>query len=153
VVTTHRVNKSNCAQRLIFSATHRQLGCMRARGLIAALAALGLIAGCAGRSGRPDHHVLTGTCEGACEHYMACKETSDQGVFQACAAECPQVFSSPDSLRAFESLRCDDAVVYVEGESGRGPGAVPAADAPAEPSKEDNQANRANSEGAVHEPP
>lgn len=65
---------------------------------------------------------LTGTCEGACDHYLSCKRTNDAGRHQACVSECREVFQDVESLRAFESLECDAVVEYVEGESGRGPG-------------------------------
>jgi hypothetical protein len=64
---------------------------------------------------------LTGTCEGACDHYLACKRRGDQASRTACVAECREVFQDEESLRAYESLECRDAVEYVEGESGRGP--------------------------------
>lgn len=59
---------------------------------------------------------VTGTCEGACEHYLDCKvdpETSDR---ERCLGECPLVFSDRESLGAYESLSCEDAVSYVDGE-------------------------------------
>jgi len=34
-----------------------------------------------------------------------------------CSRECPNVFGDPDSLMAFESLTCKDAVEYVDGTS------------------------------------
>ena len=55
---------------------------------------------------------VTGTCEGACDHYLSCKGGGDAN---ACVAECHEVFSDPDSLRAFESLTCEDTVEYVDG--------------------------------------
>ena len=73
--------------------------------------------------GRP-----TGTCAGACDHYLWCKaqygDKIDERSRQTCELECPQVFSGPESLAAFESLTCDDTVAFVEGESGRGPGTL-----------------------------
>jgi hypothetical protein len=65
---------------------------------------------------------LTGTCEGACDHYLGCKRASDAGRRAACVAECHEVFADAESLRGFESLECRDAIWYVEGDSGRGPG-------------------------------
>jgi hypothetical protein len=56
---------------------------------------------------------LTGTCEGACDHYIECKDGG--GDAGACVAECRQVFSDDESLRAFESLSCADTIEYVEG--------------------------------------
>lgn len=65
---------------------------------------------------------VTGTCEGACDHYLACKRRGGADARAACVAECRDVLQDPESLRAFESLSCRDAVEYVEGSSGVGPG-------------------------------
>ena len=56
---------------------------------------------------------LTGTCEGACEHYVECKHGADS---KRCNTECPDVFGDRDSLMAFESLSCQDAVEFVDGQ-------------------------------------
>ena len=59
---------------------------------------------------------LSGTCGGACDHYFACKGGHQSDRAQAnCVADCQGVFSDDESLRAFESLSCDDTVEYVEG--------------------------------------
>jgi hypothetical protein len=58
---------------------------------------------------------LTGTCEGACDHYTECKPGHDGRG--RCLTECPDVFSDRDSLMAYESLSCKDAVEYVDGSS------------------------------------
>lgn len=84
-------------------------------------------AGCVNRSNRrSEYRQLTGTCVGACDHYRVCKDEQGDSMgvesYHACVAECAEVFSSTESLRAFESLTCDDAVAFVEGSSGRGPG-------------------------------
>ena len=60
---------------------------------------------------------LTGTCDGACQHYVACKSGKADGV--RCRAECPDVFADRDSLMAFESLSCKNAVEYVDGQSAK----------------------------------
>jgi hypothetical protein len=60
---------------------------------------------------------LTGTCEGACDHYISCK--SGKGDKTRCRSECPDVFADRDSLMAFESLSCTDAVEYVDGKSAK----------------------------------
>lgn len=75
---------------------------------------------------RGNNRWLTGTCTGACDYYAMCKDlrgdaVSDQ-VLAACRQECDEVFSSSHSIIAFESLVCDDAIAFVEGESGREPG-------------------------------
>lgn len=58
---------------------------------------------------------LTGTCQGACAHYVACKPGHPETARGQCEAECPQVFADPDSLMAYESLTCADAVEYIDG--------------------------------------
>jgi len=58
---------------------------------------------------------LTGTCDGACAHYTQCKPGHGETERNRCLAECPDVFSDRDSLMAYESLSCDEAVEYVDG--------------------------------------
>lgn len=58
---------------------------------------------------------LTGTCNGACAHYTQCKPGHGEIERNRCLVECPDVFSDRDSLMAYESLTCDDAVEYVDG--------------------------------------
>lgn len=88
------------------------------RGAVRTLAALALVLGIAAviASCRPPAFLVgrrvTGTCEGACDHYLECK---GGGSTDACVADCREVFSDPESLRAFESLSCADTVEYVEG--------------------------------------
>jgi hypothetical protein len=79
-----------------------------------------LLSGCIVRYLRGPH--LTGTCDGACDHYLACRGSDIGGVGEACRAECPEVFGDRDSLMAFESLSCPDTIDYVEGPSRRAPG-------------------------------
>ena len=69
---------------------------------------------------------LTGTCQGACDHYARCKGGVEAQVSQACLDECPLALGDEDSRMAFESLACDDAVQYVEGANRRPPGSNPA---------------------------
>ncbi|RMH44130.1 MAG: hypothetical protein D6689_03180 [Deltaproteobacteria bacterium] len=67
----------------------------------------------------------TGTCPGACAHYLRCKgEPDDTATFAACVTECRATFDDPDVLADYERLDCDDAVAFIEGDSGRGPGAA-----------------------------
>jgi len=102
--------------------------------LAALLLALAL-AGCAsGRfwvraSGDP-------SCESLCDYYVACRDISDSAIHGACVAECREIFyedGQPDtrSLRDFQRLECSEAVAFIEGSSGRPPGA-----------KADNQGSR-----------
>jgi len=62
---------------------------------------------------------LTGTCDGACSHYTQCKPGHGDNERKRCLAECPDVFSDRDSLMAYESLTCDDAVEYVDGNAAK----------------------------------
>ena len=59
---------------------------------------------------------LTGTCDGACSHYSECKSGGDK-AYKRCQAECPDVFADRDSLMAYESLSCGNAVEYIDGPS------------------------------------
>lgn len=88
-----------------------------------AAVALGLAIGC--RIPMPYHERhLTGTCDGACSHYLECKGSHDPTAHQACVQDCDQVFQDRESIRAFESLECPDTIEYVEGSSGHGPGTL-----------------------------
>jgi hypothetical protein len=62
---------------------------------------------------------LTGTCEGACDHYTECKPGHPAEAKTRCRTECPEVFSDEDSLRGFESLSCKDTLEYVDGATPR----------------------------------
>jgi hypothetical protein len=62
---------------------------------------------------------LTGTCDGACAHYVQCKPGHGDGDRDRCMAECPEVFSDRDSLMAYESLTCDDAVDFIDGNAAK----------------------------------
>jgi hypothetical protein len=83
--------------------------------LLAVLAIAALSASCLTRLATTRR--LTGTCAGACDHYLSCKDAHTPAAEQSCEAECSQVFADEDSLRAFESLSCRDAVEYVDGAS------------------------------------
>jgi len=81
------------------------------RGLLVGL----LLSGCIVRNLVGGPHV-TGTCHGACSHYVECKSGHSAHDAERCNAECPDVFSDRDSLVAFESLSCHDAVEFVDGD-------------------------------------
>lgn len=99
---------------------------MRAPVLV--LFALLVAAGCGAQSRAyvgPDR--VTGTCPGACEHYVRCKSDDSQALYQACVAECRNIFTEDGvrdrgSLRGLERLTCVEMVSFVEGEVGREPG-------------------------------
>ncbi len=69
----------------------------------------------------------TGTCDGACQRYLSCKDDDRPDSFRSCVAECRDIFvyqgePDRDSLRTFEGLECKDAIAYVEGDDdGRRP--------------------------------
>jgi hypothetical protein len=86
------------------------------RGLVLGLAIAAMIAGCVVNR-LMNGPRLTGTCEGACEHYVACKSTHADADTARCRKECPDVFADRDSLMAFESLSCANAVEYIDGQS------------------------------------
>jgi len=87
--------------------------------------ALALTASCFryGRSRRYSART-TGTCPGACSHYMSCKGGErDKQAYGSCVAECREIYEdSPHALATYERLSCPDAVAFIEGDSGRGPG-------------------------------
>jgi hypothetical protein len=62
---------------------------------------------------------LTGTCQGACDHYVECKPGHPKEALAKCRAECPDVFSDEEALRGFESLSCKDTLEYVDGTAAR----------------------------------
>ena len=62
---------------------------------------------------------LTGTCDGACAHYIQCKPGHAEIDRQRCIAECPDVFSDRDSLMGYESLTCEDADEYIDGNAAK----------------------------------
>lgn len=62
---------------------------------------------------------LTGTCSGACDHYVECKPGHARLDGERCRAECPGVFQDRDSLMAYESLSCKDAVEFVDGNASK----------------------------------
>jgi hypothetical protein len=62
---------------------------------------------------------LTGTCDGACAHYTQCKPGHGDADRTRCIAECPSVFNDRDSLMAYESLSCENAVEYVDGQAAK----------------------------------
>nr|HEX4316824.1 hypothetical protein [Kofleriaceae bacterium] len=59
---------------------------------------------------------VTGTCDGACDHYVECKPGHAAADGARCRAECPGVFADRDSLMGYEQLTCEDAVSYVDGD-------------------------------------
>lgn len=65
----------------------------------------------------------TGTCDGACRHYVECKDDREPRAFQTCIAECREIYvydgkADEESLMAFESLDCTATVGFVDGSGG-----------------------------------
>jgi hypothetical protein len=89
------------------------------RGVVAGCALGVLIAGgCVVRQVMPRE--LTGTCAGACDHYVDCKgDRSAKDDRARCEADCPNVFEDARSLAAFESLSCAKTLEFVDGRSPR----------------------------------
>jgi hypothetical protein len=68
----------------------------------------------------------SGSCTGACDHYLDCKEANSEAARDTCLIECEQIFvykGEPDraSLQDFEELDCDAAVAFVDGDGGQKP--------------------------------
>lgn len=93
----------------------------RAVTLVATALALLLLASCPRprTSGAPK---VTGTCQGACEYYQACRRSDDSDVYQACVSECTDFFNGAQALSELERLDCEELVAFIEGPSGRAPG-------------------------------
>ena len=83
------------------------------RGVILGLGIALLIASCIVK--RFTTPQLTGTCDGACAHYIECKAGHPEADRTRCRAECPDVFTDRDSIMGYESLSCKDAVEYIDG--------------------------------------
>jgi len=83
------------------------------RGLVLGIAIAALIASCV--VNRLMGPRLTGTCDGACAHYISCKAGHAESERKRCEVECPDVFSDHDSLMAYESLSCANAVEFIDG--------------------------------------
>jgi hypothetical protein len=76
------------------------------------------------RYARMQTFTSTGTCAGACRHYLACKGDGSDASQKVCEEDCGEIFvddGEPDreSLREFEGLDCEIAVAFVDGDGGR----------------------------------
>lgn len=92
-----------------------------ARGVLAGLAIGVVIAGCIAQRAVPRE--ITGTCAGACDHYVDCKGQHGNKTLRAqCETECPDVFADPRSLATFESLSCPQTIEFVDGRIPRSAG-------------------------------
>lgn len=110
---------------------------MKVRRFALPLALTALVAGFMLSCSRPNmiqRPRITGTCEGVCRHYLACKDDMSAPKMKVCVAECEEVFTGTTARQAYQGLSCEDAIGFVEGSSGRGPGT---------PTKHDHSAARA----------
>ncbi|HTE51018.1 MAG TPA: hypothetical protein VK698_09130 [Kofleriaceae bacterium] len=65
-----------------------------------------------------------GSCEGACRHYVECKEDSTPRALETCKTECRDIYvyngeADRESLAVFEGLDCKATIGFVEGNGGR----------------------------------
>jgi|GEM_PF-1039197 len=110
---------------------------MKVRRFVLPLALTALVSGFILSCSRPNmiqRPRITGTCEGVCRHYLSCKDELSAPKMKACVAECDEVFTGTTAHQAYQGLSCEDAISFVEGSSGRGPGT---------PTKHDHSAARA----------
>lgn len=92
-------------------------------GLLLALSVLGLVTSGCFRYARSQTFATSGTCAGACDHYVDCKESESESAREQCLEECQQIFvhkGEPDraSLQDFEELDCEATIAFVDGDSG-----------------------------------
>ena len=88
---------------------------MRPHALTTLTLAVLLSAACSSKSS-------TGTCDGACAHYLKCKSADNPENRNACLPECAKRSLSADELRQFEQTDCAAAIAQVEEQSGGGGG-------------------------------
>lgn len=74
--------------------------------------------GGAGTSGTAG--TTSGTCQGACAHYLGCKGVSDAASVQTCTTSCDAQGYAATDLADFERTDCATAIQFVEGTSGGG---------------------------------
>jgi hypothetical protein len=88
--------------------------------VVAGAVALVIGAGCVKRQ-TAGSSPITGTCEGACEHYTSCKRTDDPKMLRECVRDCTAIYTDDrgvedtETLGLFERLDCEAAVSFVEG--------------------------------------
>lgn len=68
-----------------------------------------------------------GTCEGACSHYMSCKNADDPTLYRSCVLECRDIYATDGvedagTLGELERLDCEATLGFVEGDGGSPPG-------------------------------
>lgn len=95
-------------------------------GLALAFTVIGLTGSGCFRYVRTQRFAASGSCTGACDHYLDCKESDSEDALDQCLAECKQIFvykGEPDraSLQDFEELDCEAAIAFVDGDAGQKP--------------------------------
>lgn len=93
-------------------------------GVALGLTILGLVGTGCFRYARTQRFASSGTCTGACDHYLDCKDSDSEDARDRCLEECEQIFvykGEPDraSLQDFEELECEAAVAFVDGDAGQ----------------------------------
>lgn len=69
----------------------------------------------------------SGSCEGACRHYVVCKSEDDGRIYRACVRECRIIFAEDGvedqgTLGELERLDCEEVLGFIEGDAGVEPG-------------------------------
>lgn len=59
-------------------------------------------------------NVVTGTCEGSCNHYLGCKNVTDATYKAQCIKGCVALKRPPQDLAQFEAMDCATAIATVE---------------------------------------
>ncbi len=95
-------------------------------GLLLAFTLIGLVGTGCFRYSHARRFASSGSCAGACDHYLDCKESDSEAARDQCLDECDQIFvyrGVPDraSLQDFEELDCEAAVAFVDGDAGQKP--------------------------------
>jgi hypothetical protein len=70
---------------------------------------------------RTQTFAASGSCSGACDHYLECKGSDSETALDSCLDECEQIFvyrGEPDraSLQDFEELDCEATIAFVDGD-------------------------------------
>ncbi len=65
-------------------------------------------------AGQPVQNVVTGTCEGSCNHYLGCKNVTDAAYKAECIKGCVALKRPAADLAQFEAMDCATAIATVE---------------------------------------
>ncbi len=64
--------------------------------------------------GQTTQNVVTGTCEGSCNHYLGCKNVTDAAYKAECIKGCIALKRPAQDLAQFEAMDCPTAIATVE---------------------------------------